>query len=211
LQLDNGTEIELKTTMHKYGKALTANFTAGKMAGDFARAWENLKSLDEQEEFLQGLVYIKYLKKMQNLLVAGVSKLPDEGAVKWIPTKDGWEETTQKFFFDKLFYFFQLLAEFLVKIVQEQVVVKKDIVPSGDGKTTIGGLIEVRKKEGEIERFEVKIKATHLPDLGGLQDIVVENADKLYAGKLILFDDMSPDVEKQSKAFFDRILKQIGH
>jgi len=77
---------------------------------------------------------------------------------------------------------------------------------------TVGGIIEIRKKDNlyEIERFEVKIKISNLPDTKEIQSVLQKKPDDFYAGKITMFDITATEESgvETAKQFFNRILKE---
>ena len=201
------TDVEIKTKILDNLKRVAGEIPVGKISEQSIRdAFDKLEDPSQRALFVADITLFKFIDKMQNLLLAGVDR-PDIGKAKWnkIPTVDGLETTSNKAFFTKLVYFYQLVEQAVVSMVERMITCKKVIKKSG--KQSAGPSNIIAYDDGSVKKFEIALSVTNLPDAKGVVDIITANAGSFYRGKKILFDDTSPNHEN-AKTFFKRILEE---
>lgn len=228
IPIRGGRRVELKS---RVVDALTKKFKDDLPLGKImdAGVLEGLNQIKEKGkklEYTKAIMLSKFIGKMNTFLLLSI--IPDkisstvssgQQSSMWIPilNPDGsstnWEEATGRLIMNKFIYFFNIILENLLKLIDKEIGLESSSkIFEQSGKSKLGGgSIVLRNNKLEIIKIELRLKFTKLPNPNEISDGIMADPESIYAGKKTLFDIDSPLSEHQSKKFFDDILdRKIG-
>lgn len=208
---------EVKTgTITRLGGWLKEEITGAKKGTmrDQLTTLFNEEKFDEYTRLIQLKTLETYLAKLPNFLLAGIAKRPSEVKKQkeaWIITSDvNWERLNNPkfdFFVAFLYYYFDIILDNLISLIEKYVYVTKEHMVSKMGLFTSEFPNKERQKMGDIK---VSIRGSLLPKADSeILENIMNNPDTIYAGVKPLFDIKNG--EDSIRKYYENLIKRYGN
>lgn len=224
-KLERGRKRKLYITGEKFGVSQTDRIINNpKHAGaqslrKFFKTLESMKgNAYDIAAKLKSKTILAYTKKLSNLAIVGVENRDlDVDSPDYLLTSKGeWlmkEDPRLDFYYTYFYYYYRLLIDNLIKILEDEITVKKVATTFYRGTKSFIGFVKPKKTPDtffDIKNIDVYIKLEHMPEEDTLQKAFSDIGDmkKIYLGRKTFWDVDAPGAEKAAEAYFNKLLNE---